>query len=143
MILTGLLLFLPHQVLAYFGTDEIAKRYRGWIGIACVLFLLLLLTLPVETSYKAWQEKRNLRRHLRNISKGEFEVLHRALLNDGRGINVIATLGAARSLEKKGILWQSAARDGDSTLFNITDAANSVLKESEFRPLSDPENVGE
>lgn len=143
VILAGLLLFLPAQVLAYFGTDEIAKKYRGWIAIAFAFCVLLPVARPIENGYRVWAGKRNLRSHIRDLPKAEFDVLQRAVLNRGRGIRVIAQLGEARSLEKKEIFWQSGARDDVSVLFNITPTVHSILKESEFSPLSDPDNVGE
>jgi len=140
-ILAGLLLFLPGQILRYFGTDEVAAKYRGWIAIVFALCSLLLIAQPIENSYRVWSEKRMMRRCVRSLSKAEFEVLRRAVLNEGRGIRVIAQLGEARSLEKKGIFWQSGAPDDVSTLFNITDLAHNILRESEFSPLSDPDRV--
>jgi hypothetical protein len=50
---------------------------------------------------------------------------------------VVHDLGTARSLEKKGILWQSAERL-DRPDFNITDSAYRVLREPEFSEMFVP-----
>ena len=142
-IVTGLLLFLPTHVLAYFGAAEIATKYRGWFAIVFVFSILLIVAYPVEHYYTEWSETRRIRGYLRSLPNGELTVLRRCLLNDGRAIRVITDEGPARSLEKKGILWQSTATAGVTVTFNLTHSAYRILKEPEFLPWSDPDNVGE
>ena len=129
-LITGLLLFLPTHVLGYFGLTLIADKYRGIIALLFFGSALLTVGYPIEIGYRQWSSRRKLRKYLRDLSRGEYRVLRRAWKNEGSAINVIATEGAAKSLEKKGILWQSA--EWASKGYSITDEAYSILREPEF-----------
>lgn len=129
-LITGLLLFLPAHLLDYFGLIPIAGKYRGIITLLFSFSFLLMVGYPIESGYRRWSVKRKIRGHLRSLPRGEYQVLRRAWKNEGSAINVISSEGAAKSLERKGILWQSAERVSQG--YSITDEAYNILKEAEF-----------
>ncbi len=129
-LITGLLLFLPTRFLGSFGLIPIAEKYRGIITLLFSFSFFLMIGYPIESGYRHWSAKRKLRKYLRSLPRGEYQVLRRAWKNEGSAISVISTEGAAKSLERKGILWQSAERV--SQAYSITDEAYDILKESEF-----------
>jgi hypothetical protein len=98
---------------------------------------VLRLTLTIELGYLDWSARRRIRRHLSDLTGSERNLLRRCWLNNGAAIPVVHDLGTARSLEKKGILWQSAERL-DRPDFNITDSAYRVLREPEFSEMFVP-----
>jgi hypothetical protein len=119
-IVTGLLLFVP-------------VRFFGYFGLIFSSSFLLLVGYPIESGYRRWSARRKIRKYLQSLPRGEYRVLKRAWENDGNAINVIATEGAAKSLERKGILWQSAERVSQG--YSITDEAYNTLKEPEFSQM--------
>jgi Super-infection exclusion protein B len=141
-LITGLLLFLSPRFLAYFGLVSIAEKYRGWIALAFFFTTFLAISYPIEVEYLSWTGKRRVRKYINELSGSESNLLRRCLLNDGASISVIHDLGTARSLEKKGILWQSAERL-ELPAFNITDPAYRILKSTTFVQMSVPEQKEE
>ena len=129
-LVTGFLLFSPLSALSYFGLAPPAEKYRGTIALFFFGSALLTVGYPIEAGYRQWSLKRKIRKYLRSLPRGEYRVLRRAWESEGSAINVISSEGAARSLEKKGILWQSADRVSQG--YSITDEAYGILRESEF-----------
>jgi hypothetical protein len=132
-VVTGLLLFVPVRFLGYFGLIPIAEKYRGIITLLFSSSFLLLVGYPIESCYRRWSSRRKIRKYLQSLPRGEYRVLKRAWQNEGNAINVIATEGAAKSLERKGILWQSADRVSQG--YSITDEAYNTLTEPEFSQM--------
>jgi hypothetical protein len=130
---TGLLIFLPLSLLAYFGLDSIAAKYRGIISLVFLFSSLLAVTEPLETKYREWAGKGKIRGYLNDLPGFERALLKRCLLNDGQATRVISDEGPARSLEKKDILWKSAELDGQRAVgYSITHPARQVLKEPKY-----------
>jgi Super-infection exclusion protein B len=140
--ITGFLLFSPPYVLAYFGLTTIAAKYRGVIAIVFFASALLTITYPIEVEYRDRMSKMAIRKYLRDIPGGERNLIRRCVLNDGAATAVAQDLGPARSLEKQGILWQSANMGGHLG-FNITPLAYRVLKEPQFVRQFTPEKIDE
>lgn len=133
VLVTGLLVFLPPFLLAYFGLEPIAAKYRGVISLVFLFSALLAITEPLETQYREWAGKRKIRGYLDDLPGHERNLLKRCLLNDGRATKVVADAGTAKSLEKKGILWQSVEWDASNEGgYNITHTALRVLRKPKY-----------
>ena len=138
-IITGFLLFSPPSVLGHFGLIPLAVTNRGIIAILFFFSGLLIVGYPVESGYRRWEARRKIRKCLGGLTRGEYRLLKRCWQNEGRATNVIADEGVAKSLEKKGILWQSSERAAQG--FSITDDAYRILKEPKFDQMFDLDEI--
>jgi len=111
-----------------------AKQLRGWLSIAFLASVLLIVTSPIETRYRSWTTKKRQRGYLRDLPDQEAALFRRCALNAGRATYLIAEVGMARSLEKKGLLWQSDDRETGHGArgYSLTHEAHFLLKEPEF-----------
>jgi hypothetical protein len=103
--------------------------------IVSAIYLIPFGISPImESKYHSRRHKGKIRNHMRNLPGYEAALVRRCLLNDGRATEVIADKGTARSLERKGILWESVDHTarGGHTAYSITNSAYAVLKEPEF-----------
>jgi hypothetical protein len=116
--------------LVYFDLIPIAEKYRGIIALFFLFSALLMVGYPVESGYRRWAEKRRIRKYLSNLTRSEYRLLKRCWQSQGAAVSVIAGEGVAKSLEKKGILWQSAEKISQG--YSITDDAYRILEEPEF-----------
>jgi hypothetical protein len=141
-IITGFMIFGPPTLLASLGLDAIVAKYRGIISLIFLSNMLLAITYPIESVYDGWAAKRKVRKCLLCLTNAEGNLLiRRCLLDERRATQVIGDIGPARSLEKKGILWESCER-GMGHGFNITPLAYAVLKEAQFVARFTPERSG-
>ena len=144
ILLTGLLLFLPHPALCYFGVDSFATKYRGAIAIVFFFSFFLLVSLPIDGACRNWSEKRKIRKYLRDATVAESNFVRRCLLNNGSVIHAISDIGVARGLEKKDVVWESSDEGirGNARGYSLTHSANAILKEPEFGTKFTPEKKG-
>lgn len=147
LLLSSALFFMPPAWAARLSLDGWIASHRAWLSggmIISAVYLIPFGVLPiVEKKYHSKKAKEGIRDNLRNLPGYEAALVRRCLLNDGRATEAIADKGTAKSLEKKGILWESVdhtVRGG--VAYSITSAAYTVLKEPEFSKKFSPEKSG-
>ncbi|MGG3159779.1 superinfection exclusion B family protein [Priestia megaterium] len=114
-LLAGILLFAPHSFLIKLGVDAFLEKYRTYIGITFLLFLMLFLVSFIQilyTFFKGKNEERTSRKfqqqRLRELTVQEKKILGYYIINQTRTQLLAMNNGNVNELARLGIIYRSS-----------------------------------
>jgi hypothetical protein len=115
LIGSGLILFLPTNIIGEIGLGEFRIDYRTYLGLAfvasaCLLAVQLIFTIAPTIRHKitVWQHSRATRNYLKTLTKDEKEFLRPYVIDDKNTRNESIYNGIANGLEAKGLIYRAS-----------------------------------
>jgi hypothetical protein len=112
---SGLILFLPANIIAEIGLGEFRIDYRTYLGFAfvasaCLLAVQLIFMTgsPIRNQIKVWQGNRVTRNYLKTLTKAEKDFLRPYVIDDQNTRNESIYNGVANGLEAKGLIYKAS-----------------------------------
>jgi hypothetical protein len=90
-VVTAALLFLPQRILAWLSVEPLTIRYRPYIGVAFLFFLVMTMSYPIEHGWKSARRflqgitfRRRILERLGQLSSDEKGILVSYISNNQR-----------------------------------------------------------
>jgi hypothetical protein len=116
LIGSGLILFLPANVIGEIGLTEFRVDYRTYLGLAliasaCLLVVQLVFGIApmIGDKIKVWQGDRATRNFLKTLTKDEKAFLRPYVIDDQNTRNESIYNGIANGLEVKGLIYKASS----------------------------------
>jgi hypothetical protein len=116
LIGSGLILFLPANIIGEIGLGEFRVDYRTYLGLAfiassCLLAVQLVFKIAPTIGHKnkVWQGDRVTRNYLKTLTKDEKDFLRPYVIDDQNTRNESIYNGIANGLEVKGLIYKASS----------------------------------
>ncbi len=136
-LISGVLLFVPTNVLGKLGLIPFVAQYKSFIGVIFLFSTILFLIHPltevydlVQTRITKTREVRNLQNFLHNLTEDEKRVLRGYICERTQSQYLDIQDGVTNGLEVKHIIWRASIM-GELNYFayNIQPSAWKYLNE--------------
>lgn len=105
VILSGLVLFLPENILAKMGLNNLPDLVKVIIGIIFLLCSSLIVTIVLFSCFESWRKKRkqkqfqiNQRKKLEQLSNSQKRIIFDLMRSDDKSIQLEANSGDTQYL---------------------------------------------